>query len=70
MVKGHIKNTEESRAQRERQYFPQGKVSQNKDWLQKAFVENDDNGSNEDDPENLGVLEKRKLIESAFKKKT
>ncbi len=59
----------ESRAQRERQYFPDGKVSQNKDWLQNAFG---DSGKNEEEdcPENLGILEKRKMLESAFKKKS
>lgn len=57
----------ESRVQRERQHFPEGKVSQGKDWLQNAFGE-----SMEEDKEGYqtsSVLDKTKMFESSFNSK-
>jgi hypothetical protein len=70
LINGELRKKNDSRVQRERQYFPKGKVSQNKDWLQhRAFVDGGDK-KDSDEKENIQtVMEKRKLIESAFKKK-
>jgi len=68
LVSGHL-SKKESRVKREMLYFPEGKVSKNKDWLQQAFGE----GKKEQDAcvedQSLSIIEKKKLIESAFKKK-
>jgi hypothetical protein len=71
LVNGKLRMKKESRVQQERQYFPEGKVSQSKDWLQnRAFGEKKEGEDvDEKDDQHLGVMEKRKLIESAFKKK-
>lgn len=67
LVNGLLKTTKESRAQREKHYFPEGKVSQNKEWLQnhafgdKKKLENDHVCS---------VMEKKKMIEAALKSKS
>ena len=57
-------NKKESRVQREKQHFPEGKVSQGKSWLQKAF------GEGEEEVEEVSsVIEKQRMIQNAFKRK-
>jgi len=58
-------NRKESRVEREKEHFPQGKVSQGKNWLKGAFGE----GKEEEVQEEVsGVLAKQKMISNAFKK--
>ena len=56
-----------SRVQRERQHFPEGKVSQGKDWLQNAFGESMEEDKEGD--ESSSVLDKRNMFESSFNRK-
>lgn len=58
----------QSRAQRERQYFPEGKVSNGKDWLKNhAFGDKTKSHDSDDSDQNCGVMEKKKQIEAALK---
>ena len=58
-----ITGRKESRVEKERQHFPDGKVSQGKSWLKHAF------GEGKDVEEDLsGVIEKQRMIQNAFKK--
>jgi hypothetical protein len=51
-----------------KQYFPTGKVSKGKQWLEKAFKNTDDNDeSNSEESEQIHVSDKAKLFENAFK---
>jgi hypothetical protein len=51
-----------------KQYFPSGKVSKGKQWLEKAFKNTDDNDeSNSEESEQIHVSDKAKLFENAFK---
>lgn len=58
-------NRKESRVEREKEHFPQGKVSQGKNWLKSAFGEEE-----EVQEEVSGVLAKQKMISNAFKRST
>lgn len=66
LMKGKLK---ESRAQREKHYFPTGKVSQNKDWLQNRAFGDGNNKECDDKSDNGGVMGRKQLIESALKKR-
>jgi hypothetical protein len=58
-------NRKETRVEREKEHFPQGKVSQGKNWLKSAFGE----GKEEEVQEEVsGVLAKQKMISNAFKR--
>lgn len=64
VLKG-LSGRKETRVEREREHFPDGKVSQGKSWLKNAFgevkvVEEDFSG----------VVGKQKMIQNAFKKKS
>jgi hypothetical protein len=70
LLNGMLKTNKESRAKREKHYFPEGKVSQNKDWLQNhAFGDKKKLGNGENDHV-CGVMEKKKMIEAALKSKS
>lgn len=60
-------NKKESRVQRERQHFPEGKVSQRKDWLQSAFGENME--EDKEGNQTSSVLDKMKIFESSLNSK-
>lgn len=57
-------NRKESRVEREKEHFSQGKVLQGKSWLKNAFGE----GKEEAHEELSGVLGKQKMISNAFKR--
>ena len=69
LVNGKLNFSKQSRAQREKHYFPTGKVSQNKDWLQNRAFGDGSNKKCDDRGENCGVMGKKQLIESALKKR-
>eukprot|EP00979_Chaetoceros_neogracilis_P002525 scaffold433_cov260-Chaetoceros_neogracile.AAC.52 len=58
------RNRKETRVEREKEHFSEGKVSQGKSWLKSAFGE----GKEEVEEEFAGVLGKQKMISNAFKK--
>ena len=62
-------NKDQSRMQREKHHFPEGKVSQGKDWLQKAFGESRKEGNEEDTDQGSFVSDKKKIFESSIGRK-
>ena len=69
LVNGLLKTTKESRAQREKHYFPEGKVSHNKEWLQNHAFGDKKKVENGENDHVCGVMEKKKMIEAALKSK-